>query len=226
MSHTNTKREYSGEWQTRNVIAWLDVARQNKRAGKSYERICILKELLQQSLELSQSFMPAHRQPDLIESKSEFRKLIVVAGTKQTAINRLLRKYVVFPYITEIRLGAHRICNKWYPVSSKGFFNADVPSEFQRLTIRFSEPEAALALLNAANGGYLDQIVQCGQCSKWHFRKFSHVRFCTNSCAQKYYRLDPANKAKRRMYMRDLRKLHETKSFKDVTRKHGNQKAR
>ena len=125
-------------------------------------------------------------------------------------IFRLLRQYKFC--IRAMPFGPTLI-NQWVPLSGPDgkFKNRWPPAGGE-----YSDFQAIYELCGPTGGGIsgIERIVECPQCGKWMFKRFSHQRFCSTRCREREFKSSPEWKAKRRDKAREYYWLHKTKNVK------------
>jgi hypothetical protein len=69
----------------------------------------------------------------------------------------------------------------------------------------------------------INRLRRCADegCKKWFFAATREdQQYCGGNCRQRHYDSDPAKRAHKKKYMRELRALHERKLFREVQRKY------
>ena len=72
-------------------------------------------------------------------------------------------------------------------------------------------------VLNAAElarAGRISAVKECEHCHKWLFARFSHQRFCSDSCKENFHRFNEADKKRRREWAKNNYWLHKHKNIK------------
>jgi hypothetical protein len=69
-------------------------------------------------------------------------------------------------------------------------------------------------ILELAQQGRVSALKQCVNCERWLFARFSHQRFCGDSCKETFHRTNPEDKVRRREWARKNYWLHKTKNIK------------
>jgi hypothetical protein len=123
------------------------------------------------------------------------------------SVNRLLRRYVAVPYIepryfVDPSSSSRGWSLRWGPAVGHAH--------------KHSERAFALQILDIADRGRISYLKQCANtnCRKWLFARFSHQRFCEDSCKEEYHRSDPIDKQRRRDWAKKNYRLQTRKNVK------------
>jgi hypothetical protein len=130
-----------------------------------------------------------------------------VVMSRMRSVNRLLRRYVAVPYI-EPRYFANPSS------SSRGWWLKWGPADGH--AHKYSERTFALQILDIADRGRISYLKQCAntKCRKWLVARFSHQRFCGDSCKEEYHRSDLMDKRRRREWAKENYRLRTRKNVK------------
>ena len=132
------------------------------------------------------------------------------------AINVALSRYTMRPELIS-RYG-DRALFAWSPVSKNWKASADrvcTQPTAPRVTVVFAEAEAVKRIVELSHDGLIDRLRKC-DCGTWFFAKFSHQKFCSDSCQKKTYKSSDEWKKYRREYMKRNRALHQQKLFRST----------
>ena len=116
-------------------------------------------------------------------------------------LNPLLRRYTFSPWYWTALGDFHLM--QWWSRNERPSDPEDPESG-----IDFDEEDAILRIMDLAREGILSRVRRCS-CGDWFFAKFSHQKFCCTRCQQDYYRSSEEYRAKRRLYMKNLREIHK-----------------
>lgn len=118
-----------------------------------------------------------------------------------SALNRLFSRYRLLPNISPAARGGRQSgwCLHWARI------HASQP---------WLEVSRVLAIEKLASEGRIQSFKQCGQCQRWLYARFSHQRFCSETCREEFHRSDMADKARRRDWARSNYQIHKTKNVK------------
>ncbi len=204
-----TKRTYHGEESAKRLLLWLN---QSKRRDKaSHDRVSRLLLDLQAweraydepgNWASTYSFLPPDEKPVQFDRRAE----------------KQLREYLFSPQLRFTRAGWD-LSWKLRHGKTSGFAMTqylDGPGEPGqcRIPIKFGEPSAVMAIVRAAEQGFLDRIRGCRRCREWFYARFQHMVYCSENCQQMYVRSSSAWKKRKREKMRELRALHKRRLFK------------
>jgi|GEM_PF-2934214 len=236
MAHKTPKRSYRGESETFQLIHWLNKASTNKRFKLEYGRVYRIYTSLLEWENRSRNYDKSLLGVSYTDLSKKQQKVIMEMFEPMQSLIKGLNKYKVSPSITNISMEDFTFAIDWKPVSSFGtktllipFINQYIPFTNQDtgIDIPFSEWDAVYRLIQAFNNKHLINVATCDQCKAWYFRRFSHSRFCSTACQQKFYRSNPEFKENRNKYIRNLRSLHNQKLFfNKEDKRNGNKKAR
>ena len=151
------RRAYPGQKEAAHLITCLN----SSVADYSVMRdvVCAIKRAFQIADELAQFSISAQK------SKAAMR-LIREQHSIQSALSLEFQNYTLRPivrYVTQDLLTFD-----WYPWSARG------------------DRSPMLSVIEFARNGLLAKLVQCVQCERWFFRKFSHQRHCSSRCRRKW----------------------------------------
>jgi hypothetical protein len=198
------QREYGAEEAAKPLMLWLDSALRAK-AKRSYERVSECLRLLAELQKLSSDYIPAYRDLSL-SNQPKFLSIWRAAQTANDQLNSILSFYRFELQIGEVRLGAGRWFVRWKSVGKKTFTTA-LSDERIPFKMPFTEADAIMRCIQLSEAGYLARVRECANCKKWHYARFSHMRFCSLQCQQANFRSSPEFKAHRRQYLRKHRAL-------------------
>lgn len=221
-------REYGGERQGLHVVQWLNGARQAK-STKSYSRVVRIYALLLQLAIKSKEYQPVYAKPELLDKDKKYAekytRIITESRGLAEQLNCCLQRYRMHPEI-EARLGEGGVYLQWSSSSarSKWGFTIEVDDSRQtieRMPVRFpglsaliTEPRAVLLLLELARSRYVSRVRPCQQCETWFYARLPQAKFCSRACQQSHFRTSEDFKNHKKEYMRKLRQMKKTKSFK------------
>ena len=118
------------------------------------------------------------------------------------AINRILTRYRLTPLLSpDYNFGRGRL---GWDLDFAELHKTQIFFEFAR--VRHIESIAA--------EGRISYLKQCAHCKRWLFAKFSHQRFCSDSCKESFHRTDENDKTRRREWARKNYWLQTHKNIK------------
>jgi len=219
--HKVLPREYGAEREAHSLVQWLNGARNHPDMRRGYLRAVKILGLLLQLDPIADAWRPAYRNPELMESDENYKRLFTDAYAIADRLNDLLLRYKLTPSV-EPRLGEGGVYVRWTTTkSSKGAavpiqsFAATEPPERD-----MDEPCAIQRMLALSRNAYLDRVRTCIACQQWFYARFSHSKFCRRACQQRYFRSSEEFKEHKKQYMRALRKLHSERDSR-YARKQG-----
>jgi hypothetical protein len=138
----------------------------------------------------------------LIFRLSESQERQFLKAVKQ--INAVLANYRTVPVLCGDKDRDKRFYFNW------GFGHRRIT---RRIAVR--EMDAVQKLIDIADNGQFSALTVCVACEKWFFRKFSHQRFCSESCRMGNYRQSDSWKAYKRDKAREYYWLHKLGKVKE-----------
>jgi len=136
-------------------------------------------------------------------------------GLAQERVNRLLRRYRVYPQFGPIAEDFWPAV--WMPVGVKTMKAPQNPVRASRINKRIEEIDAALTVFMLTRINQLKLLKRCENsevCQVWFVAKPLKKRFHDTKCQQQKFRSSTEFKAKRRDYMRGYRILQTRKNVK------------
>src|SRR5713226_8485833 len=223
MPHSKVlRREYGAEREAHSLVQWLNGSRNHSDMRRGYLRAAKILGLLVQLDSIADAWRPAYRNPELMESDENYRRLFREAYAIADRLNGLLLRYRVTPSV-EPRLGEGGVYVRWTATkSSKG---SVVPIQSFAVTEPperdMDEPSAIQRMLALSRNRYLDRVRTCLACEQWFYARFSHAKFCSRACQQRYFRSSEEFKEHKKRYMRTLRKLHSERDSRYTFKRGG-----
>jgi hypothetical protein len=214
-------REYGAEREAHSLVQWLNGSRNQSDMRRGYLRVAKIFGLLQQLDPIADAWRPAYRNPELMESDKKYQRLFTEAFAIADRLNDLLLRYRLTPHI-EPNLGQGGVYVIW--TATKSSMGAVVPipafgTEHPQRAM--DEPGAIQRMLALSRSGYLDRVRTCVACEQWFYARFSHAKFCSQACQQRYFRSSEEFKEHKKRYMRTLRKRHSERDSRYTFKREG-----
>ena len=214
-------REYGAEREAHSLIQWLNGSHTHSKTQKSYLRAVKIFDLLLRLDPIADAWRPAYRNPDLMESDKKYFKLFAEAHAIADRLNDLLLRYRLTPHI-EPNLGEGGVYLGWTATKSSKGAVVPIPSfRNEAPQPAMDEPGAIQKMLVLSRNGYLERVRRCGACEQWFYARFSHAKFCSRECQQRYFRSSEDFKEHKKQYMRALRKLHSERDSRYALKRGG-----
>jgi hypothetical protein len=204
------KRRSYGESLAGDLLTWVsgEQSEEQKRIALILELIVKLRDL---SVELEtgpeqrfswqgQTFNANGRLRPSIDPKIRERQ-----SQLSTQLNHRLRRYKMSPWYYDA-LGGRLLFGWWSGIERSR--DQDDPSE----DVWFTEEDAIIRILQLAQEGLLARITRC-DCGDWFYARTKLTKFCCTRCQQRFYKKSPEWRAKRRIYMKELRAKHKKTYF-------------
>jgi hypothetical protein len=139
----------------------------------------------------------------------DIREYIHIPAARHLAqLNSVLERYNSVPGIgTDLKGNWHfnwSVRTRGYGDEDEGIFDFTASEEFPLV----------LTAVRLAEQGLIDRVRRCPIDRRWFYGRTRESRFCSSKCRDTFHQRDPARKAKRRDYARELYKLHKTKNVK------------
>lgn len=214
-------REYGAEREAHSLVQWLNSSHNHSKTQRSYLRAVQILGLLLQLDPIAEAWRPAYRNPELMESNKKYPQLFAEAYEIADRLNELLLRYRLTPSI-EPRLGEGGVYVRWTASkSSRGAVVVVQSSAHFAPEPAMDEPGAIQKMLALSRNGYLDRVRKCVACEQWFYARFSHAKFCSRGCQQRYFRSSEEFKEHKKQYMRTLRKLHSERDSRYARKRGG-----
>jgi hypothetical protein len=198
------ERYYPGRIEADEILPWLN--RPSKTPGQRR-----INELLSAIHAFHSVSFPSDSGLRGVESNGKFRmaRMLLVKQKKDIKrashafkrIYRAMSGYVLTPLFTHATEFGWQV--QWFPPARRHFSKQ-----------RETEVFVLLNILELAKQGQIERLRRCDECTKWHFAKFKHQRFCSTECQQKHYKKSPEWKAHRLAYMRRYRRIKNLPNVK------------
>jgi hypothetical protein len=127
------------------------------------------------------------------------------ALSKFRAVNRVLWRYQATPSIFPGYMGDANPLSRNWEISWGRTGQRDQP---------FFELGVVLDILKIASAGRISSLRQCANCRRWLYARFSHQRFCNDTCKETFHRSNEADKKRRREWAKKNYWLHKNKNVK------------
>ena len=157
-----------------------------------------------------------------MESDKKYPQLFAEAYAIADRLNELLLRYRLTPSIVAQARGRRRLCSMECNEIVGGCCRADtkaLPTKPPEPAM--DEPGAIQKMLALSRNGYLDRVRTCVACEQWFYARFSHAKFCSRGCQQRYFRSSEDFKEHKKQYMRALRKLHSERDSRYALKRGG-----
>jgi hypothetical protein len=215
-------REYGAEREAHSLVQWLNGSHNHSKTQRSYLRAVKIFGLLLRLDPIANAWRPAYQNPDLMESDKKYFKLFAEAHAIADRLNELLLRYRLTPSISP-RLGEGGVYVRWNAMKTsagavvpiQGFAATEPPEP------PMDEPGAIQKMLALSRNGYLDRVRTCVACEQWFYARFSHAKYCSRGCQQRYFRSSEDFKDHKKRYMRALRKLHSERNSRYALKRGG-----
>lgn len=116
------------------------------------------------------------------------------------SINHFFKRYTVTPSLGWFQPSNLPGSNTSKPKNQPWTLQWHKPGKMPKGHIEFTY---VTEILTIAQAGHLTSIRQCEQCHKWMFARFSHQRFCNDSCRELFHRFNPDDKKRRANWKRE-----------------------
>jgi hypothetical protein len=152
-----------------------------------------------------QTFIAKRPVGSSVRASSGERKKAARQSDLISELNHQLHRYKVRPQCYDALSG--RLVFGWWSGSERPPDEDDSSED-----VLFTEEDAIIRILQLAQENLLARITRC-DCGDWFFARTNLNKYCCTRCQQRFYKMSPEWRAKRNVYMKELRAKHKKTYF-------------